>query len=90
MKLSPPRADILKKDAPVAARGADPWKFRLPVPDLVYETGQRPAAKRVADMDFDFVTVFGEAKIKRCEIGGVTDPRKRIVANPWIYAARLC
>ena len=74
LKLSPPRANILKKNAPVAARGADPLKFRLPVRDLVYETGQRAAAKRIANIDFDFVTVFGKAKIERCEIGGVTDP----------------
>jgi hypothetical protein len=41
---------------------------------LGHETGQRATAKRVADMDFDFVTVFGKAKVERCEISGVTDP----------------
>ena len=74
LKLSPSRADILKKNAPVAPRFAYPLKFRLPVRDLGHETGQRATAKRVADMDFDFVTVFGKAKIERCEIGAVTDP----------------
>jgi hypothetical protein len=74
LKLSPSRADILKKNAPVAPRFADPWKLRLPVRHLVYETGQRTAAKRIANVDFNFVTVFGKAKIERGEIGGITDP----------------
>jgi hypothetical protein len=30
---------------------------------MVYETGKRALAKRIADMDFDVVTVFCEAMI---------------------------
>jgi hypothetical protein len=74
LKLSPPRTDILKKNAPVSACVPNPLQFRLPVRDLVYETRERAAAKGVADIDFDFVAVFGEPKIERGEIGGVTDP----------------
>jgi hypothetical protein len=41
-----------------------------------YETEKGIAAKRIADVDLDLVSLGGEAKIKRSEIGSVTDPQK--------------
>ena len=53
-----------------------PLKLRLPIFDVGYQTEQGIPAKRIADVDFDIVSLRGEPKIERSEIGGVTDPQK--------------
>ena len=46
----------------------------MPVLDVGYETAESVAAKLVVYVDFDVMSVCGKTKIKRPEVGGVTDP----------------
>jgi hypothetical protein len=73
---------ILEKNAAVAAGRANPLKFPFPIGNAIDESGKRVLTQRMSDEDLDLVTILGQAEIKRCEIGAVTDPEEAHVQIP--------